>query len=353
MTGPTPRPELRSMRPYGIGGPRDPGLLRLDGNEGPLPPAAAGLPAECLQRYPDQLPLRTLLAQRFGLPVDGVVLGTGADELLDRACRAYLWPGSALLLPVPAFIMLERYVALAGAEAQRVAWLQGPLPRAELLAAITRSTRVIAITSPNNPTGAACTADDLRALSAAAPEALLLCDFAYAEFGAEDLTAAALQLHNTIVLRTFSKAYGLAGLRVGYALGRPELLAPLMVFSPYAVAGPSLTLAEAALQRGVDEPALARVCHERQQLAAQLAAAGAQVLPSQANFVTAFFADAAAVARGLLQRGIAVRAFPGDARLGAALRITCPGDDAAFARLTAALGAVLAAGSNDNPGAEP
>lgn len=337
------------MSPYGLGAARSPSLLRLDGNEGPADPravelAAAACSQETLQRYPDAEPLRRALASRFGLAPAQVVLGNGADELLDRVCRAYLWPGTELLLPVPAFVMLPRYAALAGAALREVPWLQGPLPLPALLQGVSARTAVIAITSPNNPTGAVCTARDLQQLAAAAPGALLLCDFAYAEFADEDLTGAALQLPNAIVLRTFSKAYGLAGLRVGWAMGAAALLQPLQVFAPYPVAGPSLQLAAAMLQRGVDAAAMQRLQSQRQRLTTVLQHLGAAPLPSQANFVTARFADAAAVQAALLAAGIAVRGFAGDAWLGEALRITCPGDEAAFARLLAALPAAVAAG---------
>lgn len=342
---PLPRPGLPP--PYPLVSPADPIDLWLAGNEGPAGGASRSdwraIDPELLRRYPDQRPLCQALARHFGLPPEQVVLGAGADELLDRICRAFLAPGRELLLPVPAFPMLARYAALAGAAVVPVPWPEGPLPVAALAAALTPATAMVVLTSPQNPTGAAFGAAELAAVAAAAPGALLLVDLAYAEFADADLTPAALALPNAIAVRTFSKAYGLAGLRVGYALGPAELMAPLRSCgSPYPVAGPSLALARAALERGPDAAALARIATERRQLELLLRQLGARPRPSQANFVLAGFADAAAVAAALAARRIAVRAFPDDPWLAACLRITCPGDAAAFARLTAALADVLA-----------
>ncbi len=337
MSGPRPRPGLPA--PYPLPVPLAGIDLWLHGNEGP----AAAAP-EVARRYPDERPLRAALAARFEVGADSVVIGAGADELLDRACRAFLATGRELVLPVPAFPMLPRYAALAGATVRAVPWPEGALPVAAVRAALTERTAMVVLTSPQNPTGAVCTAEDLRQVAAAAPDALLLVDLAYAEFAEPDLTAAALALPNAIVVRTFSKAYGLAGLRVGYALGPAALLLPLRACgSPFPVAGPSLAMALAALQRGPDRTALQRIAAERRELAALLARAGARPRPSQANFVLVGFAEGRApdIATALARRGIAVRAFPGDPFLSDCLRITCPGDEAAFDRLRRALGEVL------------
>ena len=146
----------------------------------------------------------------------------------------------------------------------------------------------MAVVSPNNPTGAVVTADDLLRLRRAAGDLPLLLDAAYAEFADLDLTAAALALPRTLVLRTLSKAWGLAGLRVGCLLGPPDLLDELRAWGqPYAVAGTSVALARQALAVGGDAMdagvAAARVA--RAALAAQLQRLGARPLPSQGNFV--------------------------------------------------------------------
>ena len=249
-------------------------------------------------------------------------------------------PGRELILPEPTFEMLPRYARLAGAEVVSLPWLGGTYPTAAVLRRITARTAMICVVSPNNPTGSVATPRDLRRLSRAAPHALIVVDLAYTEFADVDLTPVALALPNTLITRTFSKAWGLAGVRVGYAMGRAEHIHWLRAAgNPYAVAGPSAALAAAWLDQGrtTVDIFVARVRAERALLTAQLLELGAAPEPSQANFVLARFADAPAVCDALAARGIAVRAFLDRPGLQDALRITCPGEAAAFSRLTATL----------------
>jgi histidinol-phosphate aminotransferase len=327
----------------------DPGVdLWLDANEGPRANARrfASAPgdAESLRRYPDERPLRGALAARFRVAVDQVALGAGADELLDRVCRAYLCPGRALVAPAPCFAMLPRYGQLAGADLRFVPWPRGPFPRAGVVAAATADANpaVVFLTSPNNPTGLSIPTGELLATVDDLTGRLVVVDLAYGEFLADDPTAALLQRPHVLVLRTFSKGYGLAGLRVGYAVGTRALIAPLLATgSPFPNAGPALALAQLALELGPDTAAIAAVAAERQVLAGALAERGFEVLPSDANFVFARAGDPAAArafAAALQRAGILIRTFP-DAGpdLQSAMRITCPGDAGDFARLLAAL----------------
>jgi len=298
-----------------------------------------------LRRYPDTGPLQALLARRAGIQPDQVLVTAGADDALERAIRAVLAPGRELVLPVPTFGMIERYARLAGAQVNGIPWLEGPLPVDALLEAVTERTAMIAVVTPNSPTGLAATAEELRRLSEAAPGALLLVDLAYVEFADEDLTAAALSLPNAMVTRTLSKAWGLAGLRVGWAAGPPEVLEWMRAAGhPYAVASTSLELAVQRLGTGGDEVDrfVRRVREERGQLVALLRRLGASAGPSWGNFVLGRFDDPGWVRDGLAGLGVAVRAFPGRPMLEDALRITTPGDRETFARLTAGLETVLA-----------
>ncbi len=323
-----PRPTSRFAGQTGYRVPRHPAPvdLHLDGNEGAVPPpdlldALAARGPDAFRRYPDAAPLAARIAARLGLAAEQVMVTAGADEAIERLCRAVLAPGRALVLPVPSFEMIERYARIAP------------------------ETALIAVVSPNNPTGAVASAEDLRALSAAAPQAVLLVDLAYGEFADEDLAPAALALPNAVVTRTFSKAWGLAGLRVGYAAGPAEIVGWMRAAGgPYAVASASLALAEAWLERADGEVArfVTRVRGERERLTARLARLGARPEPSQANFAFARFRDARFVRDALAGLGIAVRHFAGRPGLEDALRITCPGDDAARERLERALDAALA-----------
>jgi histidinol-phosphate aminotransferase len=320
----------------------------LDGNEGPasLAQAYASYTAEPedLRRYPDELPLRRALAARFGLTPEQVAVGAGADELLDRLCRGYLEPGRRLLTPTPCFVMLPRYVQLAGAELDSLPWHQGPLPVAELQRRAATAS-VIALTSPNNPTGLWANTAELLAVARSAPHALVIADLAYAEFGEEDPTPALLQLPNVVVVRTFSKGYGLAGLRVGYALGPASVAHTIRVCgSPYPCAGASLALAERALARGPDRAAIAAVLTARQQVQQLLAESGVTTLPSAANFVFATFASRAAAqafANHMAAHGIAVRSFgQAEPPLDCGVRVSVPGEPGAIEALLAALAAL-------------
>lgn len=325
--------------------------LALDANEGPALPAAmaAALARDLVdpdlwRRYPDERPLRQWLASTCGVPFAGTALGAGADELLDRACRTYLPAGATLVAPTPCFAMLRQYVAAAGGTLHGVPWLGGPLPVDALVAAVQRTAApVLAITSPNNPTGLAATTAELTTLAAALPKTLLLVDLAYVEFADSDPTAALLRSGNVLVLRTASKAHGLAGLRVGYALGTPDVVTPLRgAAGPFPCSSLSLRLCLRVLARGGNPAGVAAVRAERAPLAAALQALGFAALPSQANFVFATGRPAAAswLVQNLRAQGIGIRSFRSDdPQLAGAVRITCPGNAADFARLGQALAA--------------
>ncbi len=351
-THPRPSPRIAGCEPYFSPQSAYDIDLRLNGNEGVEPPASLfdairdRFPI-LLQRYPTVMELESLLARRFGLPCDQVLVTAGADDALYRACMALLAPDRAFVVPVPTFEMLVHYGRLAGGRAVEIEWQCGPYPTDAVIDAVDDDTALIAIVSPNNPTGATANHSDLKRLSASVPHALLLVDLAYAEFADEDLTQTALALPNAVAVRTLSKAWGLAGLRVGYALGPPDVLRWLRAAgNPFAVSGVSAGLAAAWLETGQStvDAFVQRVRRERGGLFSILRALGAEPLPSQANFVCARFTDAAGVWKGLARLGIAVRPFPQHPTLGDFLRVTCPGNRVAFERLTRALRQVV--GSN-------
>ena len=318
--------------------------LRLDSNEGTPPPAElleklTQLKPSIIRDYPSTWELQDLLAARFHVEPEQVVVTAGADDALDRACRAVLEPGTELILPTPTFEMLERYPRFLGATCKPIPWPGGPYPRNAVIKAVSSRTRAIAVVSPNNPTGAVATVTDLKALSAAAPGALLIVDLAYVEFAAEDPTQAVLALPNAVAVRTFSKAWGLAGLRVGYALGPSMIMEWLRtVGSPYPTSGVALWLAAERLKTGADDVRQFAQCvrAQRDQLRNLLLSFGASVLPSQANFLLVRLGDAARVRADLAERGIAVRSFSSRPQLADCVRVTLPGEESAFSLLTTA-----------------
>ena len=297
--------------------PAPTGALRLDANEGPLPelpPDTWPVAADVLRRYPDAAPLEADLARRFAGDAARVLVTAGGDDGIDRLCRRCLGAGRELVVTEPTFEMFARHARLAGGSLRSVPWWEGAYPVAEVAALVGPDTGLLAVVSPNNPTGGAITADQLVQLRAVTGEVPLLVDAAYAEFADVDLTAAALALPRTLILRTLSKAWGLAGLRVGCLLGPPDLLAELRAWGqPYAVAGTSVALARAALAAG-DQAMLAGVAAvraARAALEARLERRGAAPLPSQANFVLCRPRDADFVQAGLASFGVSVRAWSG------------------------------------------
>jgi len=330
--------------------PRHPAPVDLDlrGNEGAVPDVAlleSLRGSDVLRRYPDVGPVRRRLAARFGLPEARVLVTAGGDDALDRLCRAVLEPGRSLLLPTPGFEMTRRYAALAGAEVVEVPWEGAVFPRDAVLASICESTGLVALTSPNNPTGATIPWPTVEAIAAAAARsgAVVLLDLAYVEFAAEDPTQDALALGNVVVVRTVSKAWGLAGIRVGFALGpAPVLTWMAAAGAPYAVSAPSLALVGAALDAGdvAMEDFVAGVREGRAALSETLSDAGCAVVPSEANFVFARSPRARWLADGLAGLGIGVRTFPTRAGLEDALRVAVPPTDDGRARLAAGLAAV-------------
>ncbi|MBW2261364.1 MAG: histidinol-phosphate aminotransferase family protein [Deltaproteobacteria bacterium] len=345
-----PSPLLAGVTAYSPPTPPYPIDLKLDGNEGQAPPAdlleevlEAG--PEIVRSYPSTAPLESEIAGSIGIDPSRVIVTAGGDDAIERAVRAMLAPGREMILPVPTFEMFERYAALTGCRVKTVPWPEGAYPANAVLAAVTDATALVVAVTPNSPSGLTATRDELARISRGAPSSLLLVDLAYVEFADEDLTSFVLTLPNALVVRSLSKAWGLAGLRVGWAAGPAEVICWLRAAGhPYAVSGPSLRLASVRLRTGRDDVArfAGRIREERRMISERLAALGARVLPSQANFVLARFEDAEAVRTGLAKRGIAVRIFPGRPDLEGRLRITLPGDGESFERLVRALSEIIA-----------
>ena len=232
--------------------------------------------------------------------------------------------------------MIRRYADQVGGELTEVEWWEGPYP-IEAVADSTKDCDVAFVVSPNNPTGAVVTESELRRLSSMV--GLVVLDSAYIEFADHDLTGAALELDNVVVIRTLSKAWGLAGLRVGYLLGPTDLVAEIGAYgSPYPVSGLSASLATTRLD-ATDQLAtfVEDVKRERTTLTKILEAQGIDVYPSQANFVLARFNEADWVASAASALGIGLRRFPGQGPLEGHLRMTLPGNDRQFRRLVHAL----------------
>jgi histidinol-phosphate aminotransferase len=316
--------------------------LRLDANEGIPPQLDVVLDAwreagpELLRRYPDAKPLETALAQRFAVEPAQVFVAAGADEVLDRCCRAFLPSGKTMVMTSPSFEMFDHYAALCRARVAKVPWSTQAFPLDAMLSVIDRDVAVVAFVTPNNPTGDVATLSDLQAIHGAAPHALVILDHAYVDFADEDLTSAALEMPNVVVVRTFSKAWGLAGCRVGYALGREQLVRSLRAAgSPFPVSAASLSIAEAVLERGdaTRDAYVTRIRTERDELFTTLSRHGAKPRRSQGNFIFAELGPRTpAVHAALGSDGIIVRMVRRGSEF-MALRIALPGEPDGFALL--------------------
>lgn len=344
-------PALQNLSPYAP--PRhDPRItLFLDANECPPPPKVPDLPPSqresTTRRYPSAAALESLLAERHAIDPSRIIITAGGDEAIDRICRACLDPAAAdeLILPSPSFEMISRYARLAGANIITPPWFVGQFPLNQVLTACTPRTKIIAVVSPNNPTGGIITRDQLLQLASNRPGTLLMVDLAYTEFADEDLTPIAVALPNAVLIRTFSKAWGCAGLRVGYAIGpKPIINAMRAVASPFPVAGTSLTTVESLLrsENGWLADRITRVRRERTELTALLRSFNIETLDSQANFILCRTAAAAAIKATLAEQGIAIRAYSPQSPLASCLRITCPANESDQSRLTAALRRAIA-----------
>lgn len=350
MSGPIAIAGLRGLAAYHV--PRHPAPidLPLHGNEGPPPSPdlyATLTDPDYIRRYPSSAKLEALLAARLGLEPAQVLVTAGADEALDRAFRTYVSEGDDVVLPSPTFVMLPHYARVVGAVVRSPAWSAEAFPEAEVMAVLGDKTRAVALVSPNNPTGAVISKETILRVARAAPNALMLVDFAYIETADEDPTAEILaSVDNALVFRTLSKVWGLAGLRVGYVAGPVALVKPLRAAGPpYSVAAPSLALATAHLAsgEGTMRAYVAAVRQERERLYEVLLECGARPVRSEANFVFARFASESQACwfrDGLAALGIGIRIFPGEAGIADGARVTCPGDAAQAERLLSAVRAV-------------
>ena len=284
------------------------------------------LDGELLARYPEREPGEWVVAAHLGIEPSEVLLTNGTDEAIHLICETYLEPGDEALIGVPTFAMYEIYAAATGAKIIPV--LGGAdfhFPVEELLGQINERTRLIAVANPNNPTGTQATQADLLRLAKAAPQAALLVDEAYFEFSGETLMKQWREVPNLFVSRTFSKAYGLAGLRIGVLAGNVEQMKMVRrVSSPYNLNSVALACLPDAL---ADEQYIrnyaADVLRGRERLEKELRTRGIRYWPSRANFVLMYFGSSGpAFIAAMRERGILVRDRSKDPGCEGCVRIT-------------------------------
>jgi histidinol-phosphate aminotransferase len=327
-----PRPDVAALAPYVPGRPaaeveRLFGLddvVKLASNENPFGPSPRAVEASVralatVNSYPDggSVDLRERLAARFGLARENVAVGNGSDELIALLALAYLSPGDEVVLAAPPYSIHRNAALVAGGRPVGVPLRDHVHDLEAMAGAVTARTKLVFVANPHNPTGTAVDAATLRRFVTAIPPAvLLIVDEAYYDFADDALRHTARDLlddhPNVVALRTFSKAYGLAGLRAGYALAHRAVVSTLdRVRPPFGLSAVAQAAALAALD---DAEYVARVVAQTRAGRARLLEIarrhGLEAIPSQANFVLMHVGDSAGLAEALLRRGVIVR--PGE-----------------------------------------
>ena len=295
---------------------------------------------EQLARYPERESVERQVATHLGVDPVQLLLTNGVDEAIHLICETYLEPGDEVLIVVPTFSMYEIYAAATGAHVITIpAGAEFSYPTDVVLARLSPHARLIAIANPNNPTGAVVPKSDLLRILRAAPNAAVLVDEAYFDFHGESLLADVASHPNLFVARTFSKAYGLAGLRIGVLVGNAAQMAMVRrVGSPYNVNAVALAcLPEALADQDYVRQYVAEVRQGREQLEQELRSLKLRFWPSQANFVLVRIGERHDnFVRAMRERGILVRDRSRDPGCDGCVRISV-GANAQTERLIVAL----------------
>ena len=319
------RPEVAVLPAYKQGRQASDSAFKLSSNENPFPPLPGVVEAVQAQtsynRYPDAtaLALRAVLANRFGLTAEQVHVAPGSVAILHELARATSGPGDEIVYAWRSFEAYPGVVTVAGATSVQVPnRADGGHDLDAMAAAVTERTRMVLVCSPNNPTGPIVTAAEFDAFMAAVPQSVLVVlDEAYAEFVTDEAAVHGhplLAAHpNLVVLRTFSKAYGLAGLRVGYALGPDYVLDAVRACAiPLSVTAQGQAAALASLEREAELlERVTEIAALRDRIVVELRAQGWDVPDAQGNFLWLPTGERTATAAAVFEdAGIIVRAFP-------------------------------------------
>jgi histidinol-phosphate aminotransferase len=307
----------RSMRSYHAPIEGRAGKLRLDFNENTVGSSRAAvrairsLTAEQLATYPEYDAPTARMARLFGARPNELTLTNGADGALEHIFSTFVEPRSSVLLVEPTFVMYRFYAQRSGARVLSLRYdSEMEFPTAAVIKALRKSPRLFLLANPNNPTGTLIKPAVIRRMLNAAPRTLFILDEAYAEFSGSTVLPWVRRYPNLIVVRTFSKAAGLAGLRLGCMFTCPEVTSLLArTREPFPVNTAAIVAAEATLR---DRNAVKRyayeICEARETLKTALVRLGVKVFPSAANFLLADFGfSAPRILRQLEQRGILLR----------------------------------------------
>jgi histidinol-phosphate aminotransferase len=326
---PTPRPGVLGIAPYVPGKSTATGgkkLHKLSSNETPLGPSPAAVEAyraaaDSLERYPDgsATALRAAIGAAYGLSPERIVCGAGSDEILTLIAHAYIGPGDEAIHTEHGFLVYPIATRAAGGTPVVAPEMDLTADVDAILARVSEKTRVIFLANPNNPTGTYLPFKEVRRLHAALPaHVLLVLDAAYAEYVRRNDYESGVELagtaENVVMTRTFSKIYGLAGLRIGWCYGPAHLIDAInRIRGPFNVSAPAIAAGTAALgDRAHLEKAFAHNEMWLPRLADAIGKLGLKVTPSVGNFILIHFPDAAGKRAPdadafLLKRGVVLR----------------------------------------------
>ena len=328
MNKPQAKPGVLQIAPY-VGGKSSAGtkkVVKLSSNETPLGPSPAAIKAleeagATLHRYPDgsSLKLREAIAETYSLPVEHIVCGSGSDEIIGMLIHAYAGPGDEVLYSQHGFLMYKIYALGAGATPVTAPEKNLRTDVDAILAAVTPRTKIVFVANPNNPTGSYITNDELKRLHDGLPSDIVLAiDGAYSEYCTEipDYASGidlAVNSENVVVLRTFSKIYGLAALRLGWAFGPLHIIDVLnRIRGPFNVSSAAIIAGQAAV-RDKEFTKHTREFNNKwlPWLSSEISKLGLKVYPSVANFILVEFAagkhNVEAANQYLMAQGLIVR----------------------------------------------
>ncbi len=320
---------VSAIKPYVPGKPMEElerelgikGSIKLASNENPLGPSPLALAAMKdaagdLNRYPDGggYYLKRALAETLAVLPDNLILGNGSNELLDIAARTYLRPGDDAVMAAPSFVVYSLAVQSMGCRAIQVPLKEYTHDLSAMLAAVTDRTRIIFIANPNNPTGTINRKKEFDDLVERTPEGILIAmDEAYYEYVSDPEYADSLKWFrrgkDILVLRTFSKIFGLAGLRIGYGIAKPEIIIEMNKLRPPFNTN---SIAQAAALKALGDNEHVRRSREinetgKRYLSRELERLGLAIVPTEANFVYMPVEDSETLYNQLLRKGVIVR----------------------------------------------
>ena len=324
-----PPEHIKAIQPYVPGKPieeleRELGIsnsIKLASNENPLGPSSEAMKAitdsySDLNRYPDGAGyyLKNALSERISISPDELILGNGSNELLDIAARTYLQAGDEAVMATPSFVVYAMAVQSVGGRAIQVPLKDYRHDLEAMADAITSKTKMVFIANPNNPTGTINTKDEFDSLMEKITDNMLVVvDEAYYEYVSAPDYADSLKHfranRNILILRTFSKIYGLAGLRIGYGIAKKEILTDMnRLREPFNTNSLAQKAALAALNDGVHVANSRKINDEgREYLYKELSTLGITYVATEANFIYMPIKDSIAVNSSLMKKGVIIR----------------------------------------------